>query len=849
MSEVPFSIRMKLRIYLVTLFLAVVFPVFSQGLLFHAGDEPINKRTSYRVFENNEQAFNDFFRLSFEMSVLDVNTFGFVCFIQNHVDETSYTLTLNFDADSIYLKMNIPGKQCLISVPLKKNRAEYRKWYPIEICFDSSRQEIVLKVAEMSYFSENQHIGSEFRPNVVFGKHDNYVDVPKIAIRNLRVSDKNKMLHFPLNESDGNDVMDEKGKIYGAVQNPGWLINESYHWKLRCQKRFSQPSVVSFDPATRRFILLDRDSAFIFSPDTDSFSTLAYTNAIRPVIRLGNSFFDTLQHKLFVYEVNDFPENMISIASLNLLSGEWEKVSMQQLPRQRHHHSTFYSAGNKAFTIFGGFGNQRYAASFDRYDFTQDKWTPETFSGDRISPRFYPGQVKIDEHRALLFGGIGNPGGDQTLGRYYYYDCYLIDYQNKIVKKLWEIPLSDTGLVSVRNMVSADSGRAFYTLCYPEYIPNTFLKLYKFSVSDGSYELLGDSVPFVSERIESNANLYYNASSSELYCTTQVVAADSSSVIQIYSLNAPPIAWSDIAHGNVKYFRTNPVSYIILIFTAVSVFIVFLLIRRKNKHHLLSRHLAAQIKAGDVPPAPYRANSIYVFGEFSIIDRRGKNITYLLSPKLKQLFLYILLVEIDNGKGVTSQEIQQAIWADKTLENAKNLRGVALNQIRKMLEEIDGAELLYQNNYFSIVLDDSVYFDFREFTRLLDGDLQSNDVLRQFSDITAYGNFLQEIDFQAILPVKSLLVKKINNLLMPELIRSYKLQNYPTAIRFAKILSRCDEKDAASFHYEIESLLKCGLTNEARKRYNACLSTEDGNIFNLPPSFVEYVDNKQFRIK
>ncbi len=57
----------------------------------------------------------------------------------------------------------------------------------------------------------------------------------------------------------------------------------------------------------------------------------------------------------------------------------------------------------------------------------------------------------------------------------------------------------------------------FYTLCYPEHFTESFLKLYRFSLQDGDYTILGDSIPIYSDKINTNANLYYDEDLNTLY--------------------------------------------------------------------------------------------------------------------------------------------------------------------------------------------------------------------------------------------------------------------------------------------------------------------------------------------
>jgi two-component SAPR family response regulator len=786
------------------------------------------------------------------MVIHDINTFGYVCHIKNKTDETPYALTLNTEHNIVYLKLSLVGKQSLIQVPLDAQSVGYKKWQYIEIIFDGQKKEIALAVNKKTSFVKENNIKTKYAPAIIFGKHDSYVDVPKIAIRNLCIEGKDKKLHFRLNEKAGNEVFDQKGKKYGIVENPEWMINDSYYWKLRCEKFFEKPAVINFDSIRQQFILLDKDSAFTFSLNNNRIFSANYEHNQLLDTRLGCSFIDDEEHKLYIYEVNNLPVNSFSVSVLDLLTGSWENRIVPQLPQQRHHHSSFFDSETKQFTIFGGFGNQRYSNSFDTYSINQNRWITENFYGNVIHPRFYSGQVKINDHQSLLFGGIGNQSGDQIVGRSYSYDCYLIDYTGKNIEKRWETALSSTGLVTVRNMVLADDTSSFYTLCYPEYIPATSLKLYKFSIKDGGHEIFGDSIPFISERIESNANLYYNNQTCEFYCTTQVFSPNGASIIKIYSLDSPPFTGNDISltPANTRWKNFTCKGFLILFLFAGA--LLGFTYRTRKKIKTPNKRIQDKIKELELIPDSHKANSIYVFGPFTVIDCRNKDISYLFSPKLKQLFLYILFAGMENEEGIDSQTIHSTIWPDKTAENAKNLKGVALNQIRKILTDIEGIELVFRGGYFKFELAGNLYVDYLEFIELANKEkaLLQEDIIRRITEITARGMFLKSIDFPEMLRIKYLLKNKIKSLFFPEILSCYKENKYTLAIYLAKTLNRIDEKDEDVFKYEIESYIKLGLTGIAKKRYNDFLCNPATDMqTNLPVSFIEYIDNKSVRIK
>ena len=79
-----------------------------------------------------------------------------------------------------------------------------------------------------------------------------------------------------------------------------------------------------------------------------------------------------------------------------------------------------------------------------------------------------------------------------------------------------------------------------------------------------------------------------------------------------------------------------------------------------------------------------QTNAIYLLGNFQVIDKNGKDITVLFSSKVKQLFLIIFVHSVQKKQGISSSFIYGTLWPDKEQSNAKNLKGVTLNKLRKL---------------------------------------------------------------------------------------------------------------------------------------------------------------------
>lgn len=121
----------------------------------------------------------------------------------------------------------------------------------------------------------------------------------------------------------------------------------------------------------------------------------------------------------------------------------------------------------------------------------------------------------LNANELLLFGGTGNSSGDQSIGKIYYYDLYKINLKDSTVQKVRDFSYDGAQIVPVRNLLLSDDGASFYTLCYPMQEASSHLQLYKFSLQNDSYEVLGNSIPMESKAILSNANLYYNKETKE----------------------------------------------------------------------------------------------------------------------------------------------------------------------------------------------------------------------------------------------------------------------------------------------------------------------------------------------
>jgi len=457
------------------------------------------------------------------------------------------------------------------------------------------------------------------------------------------------------------------------------------------------------------------------------------------------------------------------------------------------------------------------------------------------------GALNSDE--LLLFGGTGNSSGDQSLGKIYYYDLYKINLRDSTVKKVRDYSYTGIQIVPVRNLILSDDKTAFYTLCYPMQEASSYLQLYKFSLQNDSYEILGNSIPMESKAILSNANLYYNKDTKEFYCCTQEFDEHSgeSSITRFYSLSAPAIAKDALflysAEGNFSWYPIIVVVVVLILVVAAGVYLK----SRKAKRsvpEVISGHKTHVPVDGE---RTSQTNALYLFGEFTILDKNGKDITHLFSSKIRQLFLLTFLNGIGNKEGITSSYIYGLLWPEKELSSAKNLKGVTINRLRKILDDLEGIELIYANSRYSIKLSENFYCDYQSYLEQIDKIRQSDasqEVSQLLIGILSRGKFLKSVDDSMFDTFKSEQEDELHKMLMIELNNLYAKAAYEQVIQLAEIWLKADSLNDMALWYMLNACHKLKREDQSMKKYYLYIAEYNKSMGNnYPYSYSDIIHN------
>lgn len=459
-----------------------------------------------------------------------------------------------------------------------------------------------------------------------------------------------------------------------------------------------------------------------------------------------------------------------------------------------------------------------YSKNFFAYNLDEKGWsTLEGFTGDFIAPRYFSSVGYLKKTNSIyIFGGMGNESGEQIVGRKYYYDLYKVDLDTKHITKLWEIEWEKDNVVPVRGMVILDDS-CFYTLCYPEHFSESLLQLYRFSLKDGSYEILGDSIPIYSDKITTNANLYYDSGLNNLYAIVQEFEDDISSDLKVYSLAFPPVTMQQLASYGKR--ESNNV-FLILLFSSLAIAGAFFVFKKlKPKHSRQQKDIPDIPIAGNKVAATTRANAIYLFGDFMVRDSANRDITPMFSTQLKQIFCLITQYSTTED-GISSQRLGKILWPDKPADKVKNSRGVTINHLRKTLSELDGIELIYDKGYFKIVQADEFYCDYTRCLQIISAN-QVEEYRDEFLEILTRGKFLQFSDDPLFDSFKEEMEKKLEPVLLLEIEKSFVAELYPTTIALAEAIFNIDPLNDAALAFQIKAMQRLKMNDEARIKYQA----------------------------
>ncbi|MGF1635637.1 MAG: LamG domain-containing protein [Cyclobacteriaceae bacterium] len=188
---------------------------------------------------------------------------------------------------------------------------------------------------------------------------------------------------------------------------------------------------------------------------------------------------------------------------------------------------------------------------------------------------------------------------------------------------------------------------------------------------------------------------------------------------------------------------------------------------KAKPYNLIKKALRRKENKASLPilvDAMDQSNSIRIFGEFKAFDNLGQDITDEFTPKLKQLFLLLLMYTKSHHKGISTNDLTDIMWPGYDSHSAKNSRGVSIRKLRIILEKMQGFEVQFARDVWKMHLTQPAKCDYCTCLQLLDkaGSGIDKNAMHQIFELVqpglAGGNesypwmeeFKSEVDYQVI---------------------------------------------------------------------------------------------------
>ena len=754
----------------------------SGGLLFTSSAEKVDKRTSLVIFGDKFQKFEESFNLSFDLSIWDIKQFGYVFRVINEQKQEVDFVFVNFyGVDKMYLDFHSPITHKSVQIPISEETIIKKENLHLDICFDLNEDKATITLRDSVYTCSPIGLTNPSLLQFAFGLYGLNLDVPQMLIRNIHIQKAGKKpFYFPLKESEGEFAYDETGKIKAHVKNPEWIVNRHFHWQANSKFELNGNANIAFDEANNRILILNQDSILYCYPryeKTESSSTIGS---------------------------NDPAINYIKLSE--------ENISL--------HYNCFFSKTGDLYQ-FGGYSNHSYSNKISKYNPEEKKWETVDLSGDAITPRFYSSVGDgIEPDEKLIFGGFGNETGRQEHGGRNLYDLYVLNLNQKSITKLWDFRnQSENVFIPCNNLILNKEKTHFYTLCYPHHIPDTKMYLYCFNLNDGSYSIVSDSINLISEEMNTSVNLFYSESLNEFYAVIREFTDNNKTNVRIYTLLSPPVlkAQLNILQKTGWWFKFLIGLFILLSITFITRKILLKRKKLKDRQKLLP--LQEEIYKNDDRQTK---SAIYVFGDFTVFDNKGRDISYRFSTKLRSLFS-LILIHANNNSKISTDKLTLNLWPEKEASEAKNIRGVTINRLRNILSDIDGITLIHQNSHWFFVFDRPFYCDYLECDSLitqLKHQQHKDDSYKALMDklITIVGNGALFLNLQEtwIDSLKSKKEEELEALLRNYIIYLYENEQYNKLIATAQAFFNIEPINGEILDICMKSYQKLGKKEQAQ---------------------------------
>ena len=731
------------------------------GLYFSSHEVVQDKRTSLNLTPEKPFEFSKGFSLDFDASFRKGD--GYYGYIFRIIGDNNTNIDLVSNSVSQSNFWLVYKDKILISYKWSDlQHADYDRWLNVRVDIDKAsnklavtfngvKQEVVVpEIANLRYF------------DIVFGacKNSSFpsTDVSPMSLKNVRVYDHKNQLYrdWRLSEHGKGKVYDEVTNAESVVDNPNWIRDKHVKWQKAKNMQVDELLGIAVDDEQGRLFLVNSKAVYVLSGETLNIDT---------IISAGGSPYLDILGKQIIY--NKYTDELWSynfksdkISRFDLKTHRWSCDQLNSEEPDFAHQNKFISPVDSSLNTILGYGHYTYKGLVNHYNKKAQHWE-QIDRASQIEPRYLSAAGFFDDKSMLVFGGYGSKSGRQELSPEFYYNLYKLNLSDFTFEKLWSLDKPASPFVPCESLIVDQKSGSFYTLIYNSGNFATSLHLAKFEIGKNEFQIFDDSIPYNFLDVKSSSTLFLNKKTSQLVAVTSY-----NSDISVYTIAYPPLMSDEVYQSDSRKFSwyiwplTGIISLGLLYFG-------FILLRRKSKTNKNLKSNEHVDIPNILPIQPFErktVSSIFFIGGFQIFNSKGQNITSAFSPTLKQLFLFVFLHTIKNGKGVSSAKLDEVLWYDKSGESARNNRNVNISKLRAVLEDIGGMEIVAENSFWKIKLEDQIFCDYAEILNLLSKlktSSLSESEIQKLIGLLSTGEFLPVIQTEWMDRFKSVFANEV----------------------------------------------------------------------------------------
>lgn len=843
------NIRFLLIFFLLTFELLKAQEKSLGGLSFNSNDFVFEKRTCLELTSPRKIDFNKKLTLSFKIAFENYREYGYILRISSKLLKINLMYVQYSNKDTSYLQLVINNNSIKDKIALPKQFLHRGTWYNIDLILDKNNSEISLELNKSKKVKSSIKLDDVNTLDMTFGtsieNHDGEHDNPKMILSNIKIYADDQLIHYwPLEEVQGEIATDIVSNLKATVKNPQWIMKERFIFKKVNQVGpFSdkdKPSIL-YSKNREEIIIITQNFMFVYNLVNNTTKKIYFK---KPLLHNQNSFLlDDKNDSLFA-----FYYGRGKISKYNYETNSWSYVDTTGEHETHYYgHLSFINPLDNGVYMINGYGWYKFHNDLQKYDFQTQKWNKKKLKGDFLTPRVNGAICKKNEQGDfLIFGGWGNKSGNQTDGTLQLRDLLLLNMRDTSIRKLREIENAPLNLKLGETMIyDSEYNQIFLVGTIKPLLEKSSKRLYRYDLTKNTFDCVSDSLFYYMD--DNCSKIYLDKKYNQIYAFEKEIIAGDSFMVNIYSLNYPPITDKEFsALQKVEYssFNKSKISIIIFAFVISTLAFGYFLLNRKKRKDLsnVDESEKEEIISNVNSVKSHRNNSIYLFGNFQVFNNDGQEITAKFTPKLKQLFILLLLKSYNgNSKGISTESLTTILWPELNNEQAKNNRNVNLSKLRGILSSLDKVEIYNEKNMFELSLSDSIYCDFVELKKLIDTKELTNEIISNINEITLRGEFLQEISYDWLEGLKLHFIENTIQVLK-SIISNNKL-DAKSKLLIADSILNLDSVNEDAMSIKINTLLEIGDHKTARnyfeyfkKEYYSLYSEE------FPKSFKDFLN-------